>query len=139
TVTPGSPADGGFTVSVADWARPLYVAVIVTACTAVTVLVAIAKVTVVALAGTVTVAGTVATLRLLLASVTTAPPAGATWPSVTVPVLPAPPTTAAGLTLTPANRVGGFTVSVAVPAPPPRAAVRLTAVTAGPAVPVVAL
>src|SRR5438094_768102 len=108
--TPASAAGpAGFTVSVA---------VLVTAVTAVTTLLVIAKVALVAPAATVTEAGTVAALRLLLVSVTTAPPAGAAWPSVTVPVLPAPPTTAVGLTLTPANPVGGFTVSVAVLATP---------------------
>src|SRR5437762_13971337 len=87
----------------------------VTALTAATALVVIGKVTVVALTGTVTVAGTVAALRLLLASVTTAPPAGAAAPRVTVPVLPAAPVTAAGLTVTPTSpAAGGFTVSVAV-------------------------
>src|SRR5436305_5518820 len=87
----------------------------VTAVTAVTALVAIAKVTVVALAGTVTVAGTVAALRLLLARVTTAPPAGAALPSATVPVLPAAPVTAVGLTLTAASEaVGGFTAVTAL-------------------------
>src|SRR5438045_8840988 len=86
----------------------------VTALTAATALVVIGKVTVVALTGTVTVAGTVAALRLLLASVTIAPPAGAAAPSVTVPVLPVPPVTAVGLTVTPASPVvGGITVSVA--------------------------
>ena len=89
---------------------------IVTAFTAVTALVAIAKVTVVAVAGTVTEAGTVAALRLLLARVTTAPPAGAAAPSVTLPVLPTPPFTVAGVTVTPTS--GGFTVSVAVLATP---------------------
>jgi len=55
---------------------------------------------------------------LLLASVATAPPAGAVDVRVTVPVLPAPPTTAAGLTLTLVSAPGGFTVSVAVLATP---------------------
>src|SRR5207248_2479536 len=100
----------------------------VTALTAVTALVVIAKVTVVALAGTVTVAGTRARLRLLLAGVTPAPPAGAAAPSVTVPVLFAPPVTAVGLTLTPSRAAGGFTVSVAVLATPLYLAVRVTAV-----------
>src|SRR5262249_61868730 len=48
----------------------------------------------ISLAGTVTEGPTVAALRLLLASVTTAPPAGAPLLSVTVPVLPAGPVTA---------------------------------------------
>src|SRR5438067_9583930 len=88
----------------------------VTAVAAFTVLVVIAKVAVVALAGTVTEAGTVAALVLLLASVTTAPAAGAALPSVTVPVLPTPPVTAAGFTVTP-SRGGGFAGSVTVLAP----------------------
>src|SRR5436853_4918911 len=54
-------------------------------------------------AGTVTETGTVAAMGVLLASVTTAPPAGAAAPSVTVPMLPAGPVTAAGLTLTPTS------------------------------------
>src|SRR5881392_4273564 len=78
TLTPTSPAAGGFTVSVAVLATPLRVAVMVTAVTAVTALLVIAKVAVVAPAATVTEAGTVAALMLLLVSVTTAPPAGAT-------------------------------------------------------------
>ena len=87
----------------------------VTVLTAVTVWVAIGKVTMVALAGTITVVGTVAALGLLLASATTAPPAGAAAPRVTVPVLHAAPVTAAGLTLTPTSpAAAGFTVSVAV-------------------------
>ena len=73
----------------------------------------------VALAGTVTEAGTVVAFRLL-ARVTTAPPTGAALVSVTVPVLPAPPVTTVGLTLTLASAAGpaGFTVSVAVLATP---------------------
>ena len=90
----------------------------VTAVATFTTLVVIAKVALVALAGTVTEGGTVAALRLLLASVTTAPPAGAALLSVTVPVLPAGPVTAVGFTVTPFKAAGGFTVSVAVLATP---------------------
>ena len=67
----------------------------------------------------ITEAGTVAALRLLLVRLTTAPPAGAAAPRVTVPVLPAAPVTVAGLTVTPTSpAAGGFTVSVAVLASP---------------------
>ena len=55
---------------------------------------------------------------LLLVSVTTAPPAGAAAPSVTVPVLPAGPVTAVGLTLTPTSLRRRIHVSVAVLATP---------------------
>ena len=89
----------------------------VTAVGTVTALVVLAKVFVVAPAATVTETGTVAA-ALLLASITTAPPAGAALLSVTVPVLPAPPVTAVGFTLTPFKAAGGFTVSVAVLATP---------------------
>src|SRR5689334_1283246 len=104
----------------------------VTVLTVVTVLVAIGKVTVVALAGTVTETGTVAALRLLLFRVTTAPPAGAAAPRVTVPMLPALPVTAAGLTLTPARAAGpaGFSVSVTILDAPTDVAVMLACVTA---------
>src|SRR3954452_18692654 len=99
----------------------------ITAVTADTGLVVLAKVTVVALAGTVTVGGTVAAMGVLLVRVTTAPPAGAAAPSVTVPVLPAGPVTAVGLTVTPTSAAGpaGFTVSVAVLATPLKAALMI--------------
>jgi hypothetical protein len=90
----------------------------VTAVAAFTALVVMAKVLVVAPAATVTEAGTVAAFVLLLASVTTAPPAGAALLSVTLPVLFAPPVTAVGFTVTPFKAAGGFTVSVAVLATP---------------------
>src|SRR5437763_9153609 len=100
----------------------------ITAFAAVTVLVAIGKVAVVAPAATVTEAGTVAALRLLLASVTIAPPAGAALPSVTLPVLPTPPVTAGGLTVTPTS--GGFSVRVTILDAPTDVAVMLACVTA---------
>ena len=90
----------------------------VTAVGTVTALVVTANVFVVVPAATVTETGTVAALPLLLVNATTAPPAGAALPSVTVPVLPTPPVTAVGLTLTPTRAAGGFTVSVAVLATP---------------------
>ena len=80
---------------------------------------------VVAPAATVTVPCTVAA-TLLLASVTIAPPVGAALPSVTVPVLPLPPVTAAGKTLTPTSR--GFSVSVEFVDAPTHVAVMVTAV-----------
>jgi hypothetical protein len=61
-------------------------------------------------ADTVTLAGTVAIEVLLLASVTTAPPVGATDPNVTVPVDPVPPVTLAWFNDT-EEITGGFTVS----------------------------
>jgi hypothetical protein len=64
-----------------------------------------ANVALVAPAAIVTLAGTVATPVLLLASDTTAPPAGAAAVSVTVPVDPLPPTTLAGFTAT-ADKAG---------------------------------
>ena len=79
------------------------------------------KVALVAPAATVTLAGTVAAAVLLLASVTTIPPAGAGALRVTVPVEDVPPVTLAGLRLR-ADRVGaavGFTVSMAVCVTPP--------------------
>ena len=67
------------------------------------------NVVVVAPAATVTVAGTFAAAVLLLDRITTAPPVGAAWVSVTVPVEEVPPVTEAGLSpmllRTPANTV----------------------------------
>jgi hypothetical protein len=75
--------------------------VIVTEVAAVTGLVVIGNVAVVAFAGTVKDAGTVAAFVLLLARVTSAPPAGAAALSVTVPVLPVPAGTVTGFTESP--------------------------------------
>src|SRR5438477_10998135 len=100
----------------------------VTAVAAVTALVVTAKLALVAPAATVTEAGTVAALRLLLASVTIAPPTGAALPSVTLPVLPTAPVTAGGLTVTPTS--GGFSVRVTILDAPTDVAVMLACVTA---------
>src|SRR5215831_3618665 len=91
-------------------------------------LVVTGNVFVVAPAATVTEIGTVAALPLL-ASVTTAPPTGAALPSVTVPVLPALPVTAVGLTLTPTRAAAGFSVIVEILDAPRHVAVMLTCVT----------
>src|SRR5215469_429237 len=101
----------------------------VTAVTAVTVLVLTGNVFVVAPAATVTETGTVAA-ALLLASVTTAPPTGAALPSVTVPVLLTLPVTAIGFTLTPFKAAAGFSVIVEILDAPRHVAVMLTCVTA---------
>jgi hypothetical protein len=79
----------------------------------VTELVFTVKFAVVALAATVTLEGTVATLVLLLVSVTTAPPAGAGPLSVTVPVDEFPPVTELGLRVKELG-TGAFTVRAAV-------------------------
>ena len=117
---------GGFTVKVAALDAPEYVAVIVTGVTAVTTLVVIAKVAVVTPAATVTEAGTVTAFVLVLVSVTAAPPTGAAFARVTVPVLPAPPVTAVGFTAIEAT--DGFTARVIVFDAPEYVAVMITAV-----------
>ena len=78
--------------------------------------------------GTVTDAGVVAALMLLLASVTTAPPAGAAVARVTAPVLVAPPTTAVGFNASAARPAGGLTVRVAILVAPLYVPVIVTAV-----------
>lgn len=78
----------------------------VTAVDEATPLVLTVNVTLVAPAATVTLDGTLATVVLLLESVTSAPPAGAGPLSVTVPVEELPPVTLVGLRVIEA-RVGG--------------------------------
>ena len=72
----------------------------------------------VAPAGTTTLAGVEASAGLELASVTTAPPVGATADSVTVPIAEVPPTTLERLSVSvdsaDAGADGGFTVNVVV-------------------------
>jgi hypothetical protein len=90
------------------------VAVMVTGVTVVTAVVVTENVAVACPAATVTLAGTAATGVLLLPSVTTNPPFGATPVSVTVPVDPVPPVTVVGLNET-VEIAAGFTVKVALP------------------------
>jgi hypothetical protein len=85
------------------------VAVVTTA----TAVVVMENVAVVWPAATVTLAGTVADV-LLLPSVTTAPPTGATALNFTVPVEPAPPVTVVGLNDT-EKITGGFIAREAFP------------------------
>ena len=88
---------------------------IVTAVLEATGLVVAVKVAVVAPANTVTDAGTWATTVLLDVKLTTAPPTGAGLSKVTVPAEDTPPSTVAGLTLTPLSAAtGAVTVKVAV-------------------------
>ena len=89
----------------------------VTAVVETTGLVVAVKVALDAPAATVTDAGTWAAAVFELVKVTTAPPAGAGPLRVTVPVEDAPPTTEAGLTLTPLNAAdppGAVTVKTVV-------------------------
>jgi hypothetical protein len=89
----------GLTVRVAVRETPPAEAVIVTLVALETAFVLTVKFALVAPAGTVTVLGTAATLGLLLLRFTTKPPDGAGAVSVTVPVLPLPPTTLVGFRL----------------------------------------
>jgi len=119
----GGGGAGGFTVSVAVRVAPPKAPLIVTDVDAVTAVVPTEKFALSAPAATVTLAGTLATVALLLDSVTIAPPVGAAVVSVTVPVLVVPPTTLVGLTVT-ADKLGGggvgLTVSTAVGEAPPK-------------------
>src|SRR5438445_9078794 len=83
----------------------------VTSVEAVTALVDTMKLAVIAPAATVTEAGTVATAGLLLESETTAPPAGASKPRITVPLETSPPARPFGLRTAYAR--AGATVSAA--------------------------
>jgi hypothetical protein len=90
----------GLTVNVAVFVLPPLEAEIVTLVAVLTPVVVTVNVPVVLPAGIVMLAGTVATVVLLLVSVTTAPPVGAATPSVTVPWLLAPPSTVVGVSTT---------------------------------------
>jgi hypothetical protein len=96
TACPGGGGDA-VTVSVAVFVVPPNAPVIVTAVEALTAVVVTLKVALVAPAATVTLAGVLATARLLLDNVTTAPPAGAALVNVAVPCDAFPPTTLVGL------------------------------------------
>jgi len=119
----GGGGGGGLTVSTAVREAPPKVPEIVTGVAAVTAVVVIEKFALSAPAATVTLAGTPATVVLLLDSVTIAPPVGAAVVNVAVPVLPAPPTTLVGLTVT-EDRLGGagtgLTVRMAERVTPPK-------------------
>jgi hypothetical protein len=96
--------------------------------TTVTAVVVTENVAVVCPAATVTLTGTVAAV-LLLPSVTTAPPTGATAVNVTVPVEPAPPVTLVGFSDTEEIFTGftvGLTVKVAFPLLAPEVPVMVT-------------
>src|SRR5205823_3716535 len=105
-VMPTASVCAGVTVRAADRVAPPPVAETRTLVDAVTAVVVTVKVALVAPPGTVTLAGAVAAAVLLLASVTTVPPAGAGAVRVTVPVEEAGPTTLAGFNDT-ADRLAG--------------------------------
>jgi len=96
----GGGGGAAVTVSEADLLAPLNVAEIETVVDTATALVLTVNVALVAPAATVTLDGTLATVVLLLESVTTAPPDGAAPLSVTVPVEEFPPVTLVGFTET---------------------------------------
>ena len=96
----GGGGGAAVTVSEADLLAPLNVAEMETVVDTATALVLTVNVALVAPAATVTLDGTLATVVLLLESVTTAPPDGAAPLSVTVPVEEFPPVTLVGFTET---------------------------------------
>jgi hypothetical protein len=104
--------DAGVTVSATVFATPR-VAVSVADVDIETPPVVTVKVKLVEPAGTVTLEGTCAAVVLLLPSVTTAPPVGAAPFNVTVPLKLFPPTMDVTLLVNP-DKVGAFTVKVAV-------------------------
>jgi hypothetical protein len=107
----------GLTVNVADCV-PAYDPWIVAWVAVFTAFVVIVNVAEVAPAGTVTLEGTVAIVVLLLLSVTTAPPVGATLVRVTVPVEGVPPVTLAGFSVTEVRLGGGKDPITAISARP---------------------
>src|SRR5262249_27578888 len=119
----GGGGGGGLTGSTAVREAPPKGPAIVTGVAAVTAVGGSEKFALSAPAATVTLAGTPATVVLLLDSVTIAPPVGAAVVNVAVPVLPAPPTTLVGLTVT-EDRLGGagtgLTVRMAERVTPPK-------------------
>jgi hypothetical protein len=111
--TPRELTTGGVTVKAPLFVVLLYVAEMFTSVLLATGLVVTVNVPVVSPAATGTLAGTVAAAVLSLASVTTAPPAGAAPLNVTVPADEVPPVTDVGLMPTELT-TGGVTVKSAV-------------------------